>query len=196
MTRKNEIEQIFREAGGILSTKELTKLGVSHYQIKKLLNEHLIESIKRGIYKLSDLDIDEKFEVSSMISKGVFCMYTAASMHELTTNIPYKYHVAIPKKNKVKIPSYPPVKLYYWDTNQYSIGIQKVQENDRSILVYDLEKTVCDFLKFKNKIGFDDAKEVLKTYLNRNDRNIDKLVKYSKKLRVHTIIDQYLKILI
>ncbi|MEL6355839.1 MAG: type IV toxin-antitoxin system AbiEi family antitoxin domain-containing protein, partial [Bacteroidota bacterium] len=92
MLNTSELELIFRKAGGILSTKDLIQKGVTHYYIKKLLDENFIESLKRGIYKLSDLDIDEKFEVSSMISNGVFCMYTSASIHELTTNIPFKYH--------------------------------------------------------------------------------------------------------
>lgn len=191
-----QIESLFKESGGIMTTKELTQKGISHYYIKRMLDKNLIESLKRGIYKLSNYDIDESIEVASMIPKGVFCLFSSASIHELTTNIPFKYHVAIPKKDKIRLPSYPPVKLYYWDTSLYSLGIQEITKNDNKIHVYDLEKTVCDFLKFRNKVGFDSAKEVLKTYLNRRDRNIDKLVKYSKKLRIHSTIDQFLKILI
>jgi len=196
MRRYAQIELLFKKSGGIMTTKELNRKGISHYYIKRMLDKNLIESLKRGIYKLSDYDIDESIEVSSMIPNGVFCLFSSASIHELTTNIPFKYHVAIPKKNKVRLPSYPPVQLYYWDTSLYSLGIEEITKNDNEIQVYDLEKTVCDFLKYRNKVGFDTAKEVFKTYLNRSDRNIDKLVKYSKKLRVHSTIDQFLKILI
>lgn len=196
MKKQKEIELLFRNCGGIMTTQALVKKGISHYYIKKLLNKNVIETLKRGVYKLSNTDLDESVEVSSMIRKGVFCMYTSASMHELTTNIPFKYHVAIPKKDKIRLPDYPPVKLYYWDANQYTLGIKEIDKGSHKIYIYDLEKTVCDFLKFKNKIGLIDANEVLKTYLNRKDRNIDKLVKYAKQLRVHSIVDQYLKILL
>lgn len=192
---KNRIKILFKKSGGIMTTKDLTQKGISHYFIKKMHSEGLIEPLKRGIYKLSDSDLEESIEISSMIPKGVFCMLSAASIHELSTSIPSKFHVAIPKKSKVRLPDYPPVKLYYWDNSLYKLGIEEVKKGDNIIKVYDKEKTVCDFLKFKNKIGFDTAKEVLKTYLNQSDRNLDKLVKYSKKLRVHSIIDQYLKIL-
>jgi len=192
---QTKIKQLFKESGGIMSTKSLVEHGVSHYYIKKMLKSGLIESLKRGIYKLSKADLDESIEISFMIPKGIFCMFTSASIHELSTNIPFQYHVAIPKKDKVRLPIYPPVKLYYWDTVQYSTGVEKIKRDGQTIFVYDREKTVCDFLKFKNKVGFNDAKEVLKTYLKRRDRNIDQLVKYSKLLRVHSIVDQYLKIL-
>ena len=194
--QKKEIASLFESHGGTMTTQSLVNEGVSHYHIKKSLDDGIIETIKRGIYKLANVDLDESVEVSSMIPKGVFCMYTSASIHELTTNIPSKYHVAIPKKDKVRLPDYPPVKLYYWSEKQYSLGIEEIEIEGHQLLRYDLEKTVCDFIKFRNKIGFDDAKEVLKTYLNRKDRNIDKLVKYAKALRVHSIVEPYLKILL
>ena len=196
MKDKQEIEQVFIESGGVMTTKALIGRGVSHYFIKKMLDENFIESSKRGVYKLVGRDVDESIEVSSMVPKGVFCMFTAASMHELSTNIPFKYHVAIPKKDKIRLPDYPPVQLYYWDTKQYLRGVSMVKKNGQSIPVYDREKTVCDFLKFKNRVGFSDAKEVLKAYLSRKDRNIDKLIGYARELRVYSIVDQYLKILI
>jgi len=76
----------------------------------------------------------------------------------------------------------------------YTIGVEQLIIEGNIVNVYDSEKTVCDFIKFKNKLGFDTAKEVFKTYLGREDRNIHKLVQYSKMLRIHSTIDQYLKI--
>jgi len=196
MEKFTQIKLLFKDSGGIMTTKDLIRKGISHYYIKKMLEKKLIKSLKRGIYKLSDCDVDESKEVLSMVPKGVLCLFSSASIHELTTHIPMKYHIAIPKKDKVRLPNYPPVKLYYWDKPLYSLGIEEIKINDYKITVYDLEKTVCDFLKFKNKVGFDTAKEVFKTYLNRKDRNIDKLVNYSKKLRIYSTIDQFLKILV
>lgn len=196
LKKRQKIELLFRDNGGIMTTKELTNHGVSHYFIKRMLDESIIETVKRGIYKLSNYHLDEDLEVLTMIPKGVLCMFTSASKHELTTQIPYQYHVAIPKKSKVRLPSYPPVKLYYWYTSQYSLGITEIKQDNRKFLLYDPEKTVCDFLKFKNKIGLDVSKEILKTYLNGKSRNIDKLVKYSRELRIYSVVDQFLKVLL
>lgn len=196
MLNLDQIELMFKKSGGVLTTKDFRENGISHYYIKKMLKKGLIESLHRGIYKKVNSDLNEMIFVSRKVKYGIFCMFSSATIHELTTFIPQRYHVAIPKKNKVRLFNHPPVKLYYWDVKLYSLGIKEISIEGHPIYIYDLEKTVCDFFKFRNKIGFDTAKEVLKTYLDRNDRDINKLVRYSKELRIHSLLDQNLRILL
>jgi hypothetical protein len=100
--------------------------------------------------------------------------------------------MAIPNKSKVVLPPFPPIKIYYWSNNYYNLG--KVR--DKEINIYTIEKSVCDAIKFRNKVGTDIATEVLKTYLKRSDRNIDLLIKYAKSLRVESILMQYMEVLV
>lgn len=196
MLKNIQIETCFEGTNGIMTTKELKAKGVNHYFIRKLIKNGQIEPIKRGIYKLANTDVNEFSEVLGIVPKGVFCLYSAASLHNLSTFIPTEYHITIPKKNKVTLTDYPPIHLYYWDKTLYTLGVEQLKKDGDQIATYDLEKTVCDFIKFRNKLGFDIAKEVLKNYLNRKDRNIDKLTKYAKKLRIYSVINPYLKILL
>ena len=48
------------------------------------------------------------------------------------------------------------------------------------VKIDDLEKSVCDAIKYRAKIGLDVATEILKNYLKRKDRNLSKLVRYAK----------------
>jgi predicted transcriptional regulator of viral defense system len=180
---KNQaIEKAFKESYGQLTTKELKALGMSEYGIKKLATEELIWKIKRGIYQWSDYDIDEHGLLSVIIPNGVLCLYSAAFIYEYTTNIPQQYHIAIASKRKVRLPDYPPITLNYWSGLQLSLG--------------DREKTVCDCLKFRNKIDNSIVKEVVKAYLKDKNRDLSKLKAYSKQLNIQTIVDTYLNILL
>lgn len=196
MTSNNQVILLFEKSGGIMTMSDLSDKGVEYSIIRKMLKEGILESIKRATYKLADADIDDYLEAQVVIPKGIFCLYSAAQIHELSTFLPSEHHLAIPKKNKVMLPDYPPIQTYYWHAAQYSLGIEQVNKNGNIIEVYNAEKTVCDFLKFRNKVGIDLTKEILKTYLNSTKRNIDKLVKYAHPLRVGSIIDQYLTILL
>ena len=60
--------------------------------------------------------------------------------------------------------------------------------------IYDLEKSVCDAIKFRTKIGIDVSSEILKNYLKRSDRNLPKLNEYAKKMRIMKILKTYLEI--
>jgi len=202
---EQHIIHIFKKHGGILRSQELKEAGISYYALNKMLEKGIIEKIQRGLYRLEYLDIhkdlyfnvDEYKEVQKIVPKGVLCLYSAAFIHELTTYIPDRYYVAIPKKNKVRLPKYPPIKLHYWDNKGYELGVRNIRLNRRYTLVYDREKTVCDFIKFRNKVGHDLTKEVLKTYLrSKKDRNMSKLRHYSKELRVYSKLNTYLNILL
>jgi predicted transcriptional regulator of viral defense system len=46
------IRNVFQENHGVLTTRELNDLGISHYNIRRLLEENVIDKVKRGIYVL------------------------------------------------------------------------------------------------------------------------------------------------
>ncbi|MCB0707212.1 MAG: type IV toxin-antitoxin system AbiEi family antitoxin domain-containing protein [Saprospiraceae bacterium] len=193
--KKESVIEVFKALGGVLTTKELDANGVSYYHIKQLLVAGDIERIKQGVYRLREMTNDEMIEVQKLIPHGVFCMYSAALLHDLTTFTPSEYHVAIPHKSKVTLPAYPPIKIYYWDGSLYSLGQEERNINEIPIRVFDVEKTICDIVKFRSKTGEDMAKEVLKEYLMIKSKNLNKLLAYSKKLKIYTVLKNYVSIL-
>jgi len=62
--------------------------------------------------------------------------------------------------------------------------------------VYDKEKTICDLVYYRNRIGQDIVREALDKYISSKDRNIQKLMRYSEKLRVSAIMKKYLEVLL
>ena len=63
-----------------------------------------------------------------------------------------------------------------------------------NIRIYDIDRCVCDAIKFRNKIGMDVCSEIIDNYLVRPERNISKLLDYARQLRVDTILENYLQI--
>ena len=57
-----------------------------------------------------------------------------------------------------------------------------------------MEKSVCDAIRYRNKIGIDVSSEILKNYLSRKERNITRLTAYAKSMRIAGILNKYLEI--
>jgi hypothetical protein len=189
---KKTFIEIFENQKGYLQAKQLSGRN-QYYQLKKMVESGEVLMIKRGLYKHTKIGIENDWtEVSKIVPAGILCLFSAWQFYELTTHISAEYHIAIPGKSRIKLPSFPPIKLYYWITDYYNMG--KSIEN--GIVIYNLERSVCDAVKFRNKVGKDITSEVLRNYLNRNDRNIDLLIKYSKELRVETILKSYLEVML
>jgi len=135
-------------------------------------------------------------EARKIVPQGIFCLFSAALLHDLSAFIPSEYHIAIPWKAKVKLPESPPIKLYYWKREQYEVGKSIHRREERELTVYNLEKTVCDFIKLRNKVGLDVTKEVVRNYLKRKDRNLNKLMDYSQQLKISSVVKQYIEVMV
>jgi len=189
------VERFMRNSGFLRAADSLS--ATEKYQLRQLIKMGKVSRVKRGFYHLNDSgDVFQEAEVAKMIPEGIFCMYTAWSHYELTTQISAEYHVAIPKTFRIVLPQYPPIKLYYWVIQTFELGKTIAEINGAKVTVYDIERSVCDAVKFRNKIGTDIMSEILRNYSSRKDKNLDKLLKYASKLRIAKTMSQYLQIIL
>jgi len=179
-----DIKEIMQYNNGFLRTKHLTRRN-HWYQLNKLILSNEIIKLKKGLYCMPQYGImEQNRELAEIIPSGVFCLFSAWQRHNLTTANPVEYHMAIKREEKISIPDYPPVKLYRWSENFYNLGIIQLD----AIKIYDLEKSVCDAVRFRNKVGMDIALEVVKNYVKSEQRNFDKLTKYARQMRIENVL--------
>lgn len=150
--------------------------------------------MRAGVFAPVESLANTMIDIEKVIPGGTLCMYSAWFHYNLTTQIPSEYCVAIPRKRKIVLPAFPAFELYYWTDKLFDFGICKTEIGSYTIQITDLERSVCDAIKYRNKIGLDLSTEILRTYLQRNDRSISRLLDYAKKLRVESTIKKYLEV--
>ena len=64
------------------------------------------------------------------------------------------------------------------------------------IKVYDVERTICDIIKHKNKMDAEIFSKALKFYAMRKDKNINKLMRYAKKMNIEKKVAEYMEVLL
>lgn len=193
---KKYLEKLFEENDGYL-TAEKMRGSTLRYHLNKMIASGEVIKVRHGLYLLSRHQVfDERILIAEMIPGGIFCLFTAWQLHELTTTVSHQYHVALPRTTKIKPPAQPPVALYYLSDAVYRLGVSEFQIDGKAINCYNKERSVCDAVKFRNKTGEDIMQEVLKNYMNSNNRNLDQLLKYAKTLRIEKVIMPYIKSLI
>lgn len=148
--------------------------------------------VKRGVYTKEIALADTMVDIEALIPGGILCMFSAWEYYGLTTQVPQQYDIAIKRGRKIVVPQYPNFKLHNLSDNALNLGVTTAAISGYKVKIFDLEKCVCDAVKFRNKIGIDVCTEIIKNYLKRPDRNIAKLMKYAKFLRVAKILEMYL----
>lgn len=197
---KDNIEKLFIQNRGYARTGELIKKGIHSSYIYELESEGIITKVKRGLFKLTEYSFEEEnelVEVSKIIPNGVVCLLSALSFYEFTTYNPWEYYVAVFRKSRTPVISeYPPIKILYFSEKQYSIGLTTIEIAGNEVKIYDREKTICDCVRYRNKIGMDIFKEALKEYLKYKEKDLSKLMKYAENLGVKKVLKDYLEVLI
>ncbi len=187
------ILDVVRSKGGYITAKELNSRSEYNHLLKKVREGEIVR-VSPGVYALSESLANTMIDLQKVIPRGILCSYSVWAYYGLTTQVPKSICVAIERDRKVVPPKYPPVTIHSVKSSVFHIGETTAQVGGYTVPIYDIERSVCDAVKARNKIGIDVCSEILKSYLTRTDRNITKLMRYAKRLRVSSTISKYLEI--
>ena len=183
----------------IFSMQELKRQGLSQYKVSKLVEEGNLIKLNKSYYENAGYRGEESdfYYTEAYAPNGVICLLSAAVYHNLTTYIPDAVDVAIPRKARIStLPDWPPMNVYHYTDERYELGVQKVEAGKNGFQVYDMEKTVVDIVFYREKVGIEETKEVLLTYLQKKDRNLNRLLKYAELMKCDKVMRKYLEVLL
>lgn len=189
---KGSIIDTVQQQGGFITTGEVKSRG-EYEQLRHAAEEGNLVRIRKGVYAETSALANNMIDVERIVPRGVLCLYSAFSHHGLSTQVPSSTCIAIDARRKVRLPDYPIIDLYYWKKEYLEFGIMQKEMSGYDVLITDLERTVCDAVKYRNKIGLDVCGEVIDSYLKKDNRNISLLHEYAQKLRVKNILTTYLE---
>ena len=189
---RNKIIETLQQQGGFITTGELKNRG-EYEQLLRATEDGKLMRLRNGVYVEMSALANNMIDVERIVPHGVLCLYSAFAHYGLSTQVPSATCIAIEAKRKVRLPEYPPIDLFYWKKENLEFGVIQKSISGYHLLITDMERTVCDAVKYRNKIGLDVCGEVIDNYLKKDNRNISLLHEYAQKLRVKNILTTYLE---
>jgi len=179
--------------GGVITKDELS--GRAEYKrVLRAVGRGDVVRLRHGVYAEPTAILNTMIDVERVVPNGVVCLYSAWAHYQLSTTIPPAFCIAIEAKRKVSIPKTLPIQLYYWKKENLEIGVHTEVISNYNVKITDMERSVCDAVRYRNKIGLDICSEVIRNYLKKPSRNLTRLMEYAKQLRVANILRNYLEI--
>lgn len=188
-----------RSSQQFISIQELKKDGYSHYKISKLVESGKLAGVNKRYYEnLAYTGEPNDFYATTAYSeKSVICLLSAAVYYGLSSERLSRIDVALPRRSRVpESPEWPSMSFYLFSEPRYTLGLNTINENGNKYQIYDIEKTVCDILFYRNKLGFEAAVEVIKKYMQYKDRDLNRLMAYADQLREKTVVQQFVEVLV
>jgi predicted transcriptional regulator of viral defense system len=191
----------FMQNGCYARMHELKRNHFSTSIIKSAIENELIEKIKPGLYRLSDLSYPENIsigfmDVSKAIPGGIICLISALAHYELSTFNPSEVYIAIPNNSYAPKVLFPPVRIYYFRERFYQMGVDTIETEYGKIRIFNKEKTICDMFRYRNKLGEDMSLEALKEYIKQKNTDLAKLKRYAEICQVKTTLLPSLKAIV
>lgn len=183
----------------IFFIQELKEKGFSHYKINQMVKQGILVKLNKKYYENNGFDGEESdfYYAYAYVPNGVICLLSAAVYYNLCDYRPDAIDVAIPRKGKVStLPEWPVFNICYFTDERFEVGIETIEDGNNRFRIYDIEKTVVDIVFYREKIGIEETKEVLTTYLSRKTRNLNRLIRYAEILKCGDIMKKYLEVLV
>lgn len=171
----------------VFSSAEGREAGIPSRMLAYFCQKGRIEKVGRGMYKIKNLDFDSAFEWEDLaitalsIPNGVICLISALCYYGLTDEIMREFWIAIP--HATTSPSRENARIIRM--RNISFGQTTVKIGSRKIKIFDRERTIVDAFRYLDK---ETALKALQTYLKvdkESKPDIDKLLRYAKKLRIN-----------
>lgn len=178
----------------VSSSEAKEKSRSAYYKLLESAREGNMVCIRRGVYATMEQLADTMIDLDVVVPDGILCLFSAWNIHGLTTSLPQAYHVAIKRGRKIQLPEYPPIELHSITEPLLELGVEERIVSGYHIKIYNVERSVCDVIKFRNKVGMDVCSEVVNSYLALPNRNLTLLMDYASKLRVTKTLEKYLEI--
>ncbi len=196
-----KLANAFRRSGWVLESSRLAAFGLHPRDVAELVRSGVIERVSRGLYVWRDADLTEKHSwilVQRIAPRAVFCLLSALSFHELTTQLPREVWIAIDPRTD-SVPRRRPqvgLRVMKFTGPAFSAGIEVHRHAGVGLRVYSVAKTVADCFKYRNKVGLDVALEALREGWREKRFTVDELMRMADVCRVANVIRPYMEALL
>lgn len=188
MASNRKIKQIFTNKNGVVRTNEIVAEGFHNRDIDVLINENKIIRLKRGVYQwIAEGEPEEAEVLYQLFPEAVICMDSALYYHGYTDRTLDRWHIAVDRdsnKSKFKI-GYPFIKVYFVKREYLKTGVESGDIDGISLKIFNKERTICDVIRYANKLDKELVNKAIQAYLKDPEKNISRLIDYAKKLRAY-----------
>ena len=197
MSGVNRLRKLIQKHGDIITTSVVGKNNIHREYLNNLVKEGELERVSRGIYISPDVWEDRLLINQLKRSKMIYSHETALYLHDLTDRDPLKYVVTVPQ-------GYNPSRLkeegfivHTIKKEWFELGLcTKKTSFGNEVKTYNRERTICDILRDRNNQDPAIINDSIKRYFSGKEKDLNKLMKYAKELRIESVLRTYSEVLL
>lgn len=194
---KKRLEALIQEKNGYITTQDAESKGIHREYLSLFVEEERLVRTAPGVYQLPSAWDDAMLNLQQKRKSMIFSHETALFMHGLSDREPFIYSVTLPTGYNTTQLNHNNLKTFTIKRDLLELGITSAKTTyGNTIVVYDIERTICDMLRSRNRVDKQVLSEGLKRYINNPTKDLNKLVKYAQSLGMYSVLKRYLELVL
>lgn len=192
-----KLRTLLMQKEGTVTTAEANEAGVSNERLRLLVKSGELERAAFGVYILPDELADKMFIAQLRRPKIIYSHETALFLHDLTDRDPLSYTVTVPAGYNIAQLRKERFTVYSIKRELHDLGVTKLTTMfGYIVIVYGLERTICDCLRSRNRMDISVVTDAVKRYVLRKDKNLYTLMKMAETFGVSKLVRSYMEVLL
>ena len=190
-----KLRALLMQKEGTVTTAEANKIGISNERLRLLVKSGELERAAFGVYVLPDEFIDKMYIAQLKRPKIIYSHETALFLHDLTDRDPISYAVTVPAGYNIAQLRKEGFTVYSIKRELHDLGVTKLTTMfGYIVIVYGLERTICDCLRSRNRMDISVVTDAVKRYVLRKDKDLYTLMKMAETFGVSKLVRSYMEV--
>ena len=191
------VQNLLSQGNGMFAASQAVEAGINRQSLSNLVKSGTLERAGRGIYINPNSLDDVLYWMQQRAKKIVYSHETALFFHRMTSRTPIRYSITVPSSYKASEVLKKICKIYYIKHELIDLGkSEKPSGMGHNIVTYDIERTLCDIIRSRNKIDNQIIIEALKNYAQSKEKDLHRLYKYAENFGIEKILYHYMEVLL
>lgn len=199
MNEEQKILEKLSDENGLIFVREAEVIGIDRYRLSYLAKKNKIDRVGQGVYALKNEIVDEYVLLQGNSKRVIYSYHTALYFHDLSDRVPSQIHISVPQgynafRLKERVDD---LGVHYVKKELFELGKERgTSPLGGEIILYDVERTICDIVKDQKHIDSQVFTGAIKEYFGGGNINSRKLIKYARKLKIEEEIRRYLEVMV
>lgn len=183
------MRELAPELPSTFTTATARGLGVHSRDLYAWRDEGQIVELSRGVFRRADApaaSYPDFLAVAHRVPRAVVCCVSAATVYDLTDELPGAVQIAVPKGSAIPRIEYPPTTPFRFEPRTFELGLSRIEAAPgESVRIYSPTRTVIDLMRLRGRLGELLAYSALQRYLRSRQAKPGLLLDFASKLDVY-----------
>jgi len=182
---------------GYLLAAEAVAQGISRQVLSNYVKRNHLERVARGVYAAVDAWPDDLYLIRLRNSGVIFSHETALYLHGLmerepsvtTVTVKFGYNAVHLRERGIKVVTA--------IDDYFDVGKSVAETNyGNKVAVYDMERTICDIIRNKEKMDIQVFQTAMKEYMASPKKKLPILMMYASKFGIENFVRTYTEVML